>query len=56
MTSNVTPIRPAPSNLSCPKCGSEWFKVRAVVLSTEMNPVGYAAPVECLECGHEVRP
>lgn len=48
---NVIELRPGSKNRACPKCGSQWWTVRAVVIVDNDDSIGgYAGPVECYEC------
>ena len=52
------PAPPTSTNVACPRCGDEWFKVDAVVLNADSSidrmVNGYAGQPECASCGWRV--
>jgi len=49
--------RATTGNHTCPRCGNEWWSVRAVVLNAEDRRItGHTMPLRCVECGYEDHP
>lgn len=50
--------KPEPSaNLTCPRCGGEWWESGGLVIDADTNKVtGYQVPLRCRECGEEFLP
>lgn len=48
-----TPREPSYDGKVCAACGEAWFEVRAIVLSKDGSPTGYAGVPKCVACGRE---
>ena len=44
------PSEPEAGNLTCEKCGGEWWRTEGVVIAADGRPTGYALPLTCVSC------